>query len=65
MTREQELQAVLKQLVDAIDRKWSLETEKRRANAISPAIDEALIEARTLLGIQAVDDIEAYRARFC
>lgn len=64
MTREQELQAVLKQLVDAIDRKWSLETERRRGGAISPAIDKALIEARALLGIKAVDDIEAYRARF-
>lgn len=64
MTREQELQAVLKQLVDAIDRKWSLETEKRRANAISPAIDEALVEARALLGIKAVDDIASYRERF-
>lgn len=65
MTREQELQATLKQLVDAIDRKWSLETEKRRSNAISPAIDEALVEARNLLGLEAVDNIEAYRNRFC
>ena len=51
-------EAVLKKLVDAIDRKWSLETERRRANALSPAIEEALSEARALLGIQDVTDIE-------
>ena len=61
MSKEAE---ALRKLVDAIDRKWSLETERRRANAISPAIDEALSEARELLGIHPVTDIDAYRARF-
>lgn len=64
MTREQELRAILKQLVDAIDRKWSLETERRRGNAISPAIDEALNEARILLDIEEVTTVEAYLNRF-
>ena len=54
----------LKKLVDVIDRKWSLETERRRSNAVSPAMDDALIEARALLGIEAVDTVEAYRDRF-
>jgi hypothetical protein len=60
----QPMEEVLRELVDAIDRKWSLETERRRANAISPAVDAALIRARDLLGIEAVHDIEAYRKRF-
>ena len=56
--------AKLKALVDAIDRKWSLETEKRRGNALSPAIEEALTAAREFLGIPEVTDIDEYRKRF-
>ena len=54
----------LKLLVDAIDRKWSFETERRRTSALSPAIEEALEAARRLLGIEPVKDIDEYRARF-
>lgn len=54
----------LKLLVDAIDRKWSLETERRRTAALSPAIEEALEAARKLLGLEPVADIDDYRARF-
>ena len=64
MTRDQELEAALRKLVDAIDRKWSLETDRRRSNAISPLMDEALSEARALLGISEVRDVDEYRERF-
>ena len=55
---------ILKELVDAIDRKWSLETEKRRSNAISPAMDEALARARHFLGIAITTNVDDYRKRF-
>jgi len=54
----------LKLLVDAIDRKWSLETERRRTAALSPAIEEALEAARQLLGLEPVSDVDEYRKRF-
>lgn len=57
-------EAALLKLVEAIDRKWSLETAKRRSNALSPAIEKALSEAREILGLKEITDIDQYRERF-
>ena len=44
------LRAALEELETAIERKWGgSETEKRRANALSPRIEEALEAARKAL----------------
>lgn len=42
---------ILRELVTAIERKWGNETPKRRENALSPRIEEALIEAKKVLGL--------------
>ena len=43
---------ILRELVVAIGRKWDGETPKRRENALSPRIEEALEAAKQLLGIK-------------
>jgi len=42
---------LLRELVLAIDRKWSGESERKRQNALSPRIEEALHQAKLHLGI--------------
>jgi hypothetical protein len=39
----------LKELVEAIDAKWEGETERKRSNAISPRMEDALANARKVL----------------
>lgn len=52
-----EAAAALKELLDAIDARYVAETERKRANAISPRMDEAIAKARELLaGSGAVDE---------
>ena len=42
----QELLEALKELVASIDRRWAGETARRRENAISPRMEDALDTAR-------------------
>lgn len=42
--------AVLKELVDAIDARWAGETDRKRANAISPRMEDAIDAARAKMG---------------
>lgn len=49
MDRTEQLEQVLAELIAAINRRWEGETEKKRANAISPRIEEAIEQARKLL----------------
>ncbi len=46
---EEAYRVALAELVTAIERKWSGETERRRSNALSPRIEEALEAAKKLL----------------
>lgn len=48
--RETQLEAALAALVGAIDGRWKGETQRRRDNALGPAIEEALRGARKLVG---------------
>jgi hypothetical protein len=43
--------ALLRELVEAIERKWSGETDRKRSNALSPRIEEAMHQAKLHLGI--------------
>ena len=43
---------ILRELVTAIERKWGNDTPKRRENALSPRIEEALAAAKKALGMQ-------------
>lgn len=42
---------LLRELVEAIGRKWDNEPPRRRSNALSPRIEEALHEAKKHLGV--------------
>lgn len=49
MDRTEQLEKALSELIAAIDRRWEGESEKKRANAISPRMEEAIDAARKLL----------------
>lgn len=60
-----EAAAALKELLDAIDARYVAETERKRANAISPRMEEAIAKARELLaGSGAVDRAKEREALF-
>lgn len=42
----------LKELVSAIDARWEGESERKRSNAISPRMEEALTIARKVIAAQ-------------
>lgn len=48
MTQADEL---LRELVEAIERRWQGEPERKRANAVSPRMEEAIHKAKLHLGI--------------
>jgi hypothetical protein len=52
-TNEQLLTVALTRLVEAIGKKWDGETERRRSNALSPNIEDALLDAKRILGIHS------------
>jgi hypothetical protein len=52
MTYQEQLEAALRELVDAIGKKRDGETPARRANAISPRMEEAIAAAKKLIGNQ-------------
>lgn len=57
--------AALKELLDAIDARYVAETERKRANAISPRMEEAIAKARELLARSgAVDRAKEREALF-
>ena len=39
----------LRKLVEAIDRRWEGEAQRKRDNAVSPRMEEAIAEARKIL----------------
>lgn len=45
-----ELRVALAELVEAIGKRWDGESEKKRANAISPRMEEAIANAKRILG---------------
>jgi hypothetical protein len=45
----QKYRDTLAELIESIDRRWSGESDKKRANAISPRMEEAIAAARKLL----------------
>jgi hypothetical protein len=42
---------LLRELVEAIERRWLGETERKRANAVSPRMEEAIHRAKLHLGM--------------
>jgi hypothetical protein len=48
MSKSDEL---LRELVEAIERRWLGESERKRSNAISPRTEEAIHNAKLYLGI--------------
>lgn len=48
-----DLQSALLELVKSIDAKWDGETPRRRQAALSPRIEDALANAKGLLGMSA------------
>lgn len=49
MTKEQKLLEVLTELVASIERRWEGESDRKRANAVSPRTEEALEAAKELI----------------
>jgi hypothetical protein len=47
---KQDLQSAIRELVAAIDIKWSAESDRKREAALSPRIEAALAKARGLIG---------------
>jgi hypothetical protein len=43
--------AILRELVEAIERRWKDETPRKRSNAVSPRMEEAIHRAKLHLGI--------------
>lgn len=43
------LRSILAGLVDAIDKKWEYEPPRKRANGVSPRMEDALSRAREVL----------------
>lgn len=39
----------LKELIEAIDKRWDGESDRKRANAISPRMEDAIARAREVL----------------
>jgi len=48
MTKADEL---LKELVEAIERRWLGESPRKRSNAVSPRMEQAIHDAKVYLGI--------------
>lgn len=44
-----DLLAALTELVAAIDKRWTGESARKRSNAISPRMEEALFKARAII----------------
>lgn len=49
MNREQKLEAALRELIAAIDRRWEGESQRKREAAVSPRMEEAIEAGRALL----------------
>jgi hypothetical protein len=49
MAREQQLGQALREMLDAISKRWDGETEKKRSNGVSPRMEEAIAAARVAL----------------
>lgn len=54
--RETYLFEALAELVCAIEKKWEGESDRRRANALSPRIEDALTAAKKMLSPQESGD---------
>lgn len=49
MSETEKLKVALNELLDAIDARWSGESDRKRANAISPRMEDAIAGARMLV----------------
>jgi hypothetical protein len=49
------LRDALRELVNAISKRWDGETERKRSNAISPRMEEAIAAARVALRMREGD----------
>jgi hypothetical protein len=52
MNREQQLEKALRELLEAIGKRWDGETEKKRSNAVSPLMEDAIAAAQKVLDRQ-------------